>query len=46
VVAQVQNILPSAGGRMIFASLVPDDEDGAPDGEPPAPDEKRVKQGQ
>ena len=46
VVAMVQNILPSAGGRMIFASLVADDEDGAPDGESPAPDEKRVKQGQ
>ncbi len=36
---EVQNILPSAGGRMVFATLVPDsfDED------PPASYQKRVK---
>ena len=39
VLAQVQNILPSAGGRMIFASILPDEA-----GEDtPDDNEKRVK---
>jgi uncharacterized protein YacL len=33
VVAEVQNILPSAGGRMIFANIVPDDADTPDDNE-------------
>ncbi|MBN1402862.1 MAG: twitching motility protein PilT [Opitutales bacterium] len=39
VLAEVQNILPSAGGRMVFATLVPDswDED------TPVTNQKRVK---
>jgi len=39
VLAEVQNILPSAGGRMIFALLVPSGQDE----DPPASYQKRVK---
>jgi len=43
VLAQVQNILPSAGGRMIFASILPDDADGEDDVDAPGGYQKRVK---
>jgi uncharacterized protein YacL len=43
VLARVQNVLPSAGGRMIFASLLPDDADAEESGDSPDSDQKRVK---
>jgi len=39
LLVEVQNILPSAGGRMIFATIVPDDWDE----DPPVSYQKRVK---